>query len=184
MVGFATGIKLKRAALSRLAGRFRGVRRVLGPTGVAEARALSASIAGRVHASGLYVRFARLRYVISLRNAGGRDGRPARAIPARRPLRRATALGKAFGVVGRVAHLHILAHPAVLQRDLRVGMTIGLLRRALTATAGANRPSFPPRFRERRVAFTDPALRFANALLLVANGHPVHDRLHVGHTAR
>jgi hypothetical protein len=94
-------------------------------TGVAEARALSAGLAGRIYACASYVRFAWLRDVIRLGYPGWSDGRAARAIATRRALRRGSAtLGDAFHVFGGVAQLHFLAHPAILQRDLWIGMAI------------------------------------------------------------
>jgi hypothetical protein len=111
----------------------------LGSIGIAKVCAFVADVSGRIDAGASYVRFAWVRDVIRLRHAGRCDRRATRAIAAYRALARGTAtLSQAFGIFGGVAYLRFLAHPAILEVDLRVRVTVGLLGRTLPTPAGAD----------------------------------------------
>src|SRR5215213_5175388 len=65
-------------------------------------------------------------YMIGLRYAGGRDGRAARAVAARRFLGAATTLSEAFGVARGFTKCLVLSEPAVFELGLRIGVPIRL----------------------------------------------------------
>ena len=74
--------------------------------------------------------------------------------------------------------------PALLELDARVGVAVRLVRGALATAARADRAAFPARLGERVVALVEAARVVADALLHVADGDAVDDRLDAGHAAR
>src|SRR5687768_15344144 len=90
-------------------------------------------------------------YVIGFGYPRGRDGRSARAVASLRLLGRATTLGHAFDFAGGFTQRLVLAQPPVFELGLRVSVTVGLRRVALTSPARADLLSFPAPARKRRV---------------------------------
>src|SRR5688500_11933321 len=75
--------------------------------------------------------------VIALRDAVGGARRATRPVPATTAASGPTApFRDAFGLLGRVSDRLVLAQPAVLERYRRVGVPVGLVRRALTPPPG------------------------------------------------
>jgi hypothetical protein len=74
--------------------------------------------------------------------------------------------------------------PALLELDAWRRVAVGLIRRALAPTAGADRAAFPLRLGERVVALLEAARVIADALLDVADGDAIDDGLHPGNATR